>query len=226
MEDDCITLRSDIQQCIANKTGLDTKYHNLLFNRFNMKLINSLGCFETLEISPDESLMRFKGNIAKDLHFTEEEMTSIKQQLWVKNTQETIKQIIEKNKTEQQKQNEKIIAEIKLRDWLNAIDEMQAITKPKSEIKKEKAEKVLKLIQNLLNNIGLNLEYEKGETMIMLSGTFEYLNFTKNQLRLLADLVQALDLFLIAPNYDYEDEENEDCNGIRVVLSINICEEE
>lgn len=224
--DDCITLRSDVQQCIAGNVSLNSTYNNFLFNPSNMALARTFECFENLEIVPDGEVMRFKGEIAKDLHFTEEEMTKIKQQIWRKNAAEIMKQAIENQKSRQQKENEKAVAELKLRDWLNAVDEMQNAVKEKSEIKKEKAEKILKRIQDILKNVGIGLEYEENETMIMLSGTFQHLKFTKNQLRLLADLVQSLDLFLIASSYDWEDEENENCNGIRVVLSMNICEEE
>lgn len=225
MNDDCMTLRSDVQQCIASNVNLDSTYNNFLFNSANMELARTFGCFENLEIFPDGEMMRFKGEIAKDLHFSEEDMIKIKQQIWRKNATEIIKQAIENQKTEQQKQNERVIAQIKLKDWLNYVDEMQNAIKEKSKDKKERAEKILKGIQDVLKNIGIDLEYEETDTMIMLSETFNSLNLTKNQLRLLADIVQALDLFLIASNYDWEDEENENCNGIRIVLSINICEE-
>ena len=222
MEDNIYTLRDDLQQCIANNIKtLKSNYRLLIFENEEMEFTKSLGCFENLEIFPDNSLMRFQGEIAKDLVFDEKDMSKIKKSAWQRNMFNMVKQM--STKEEQNKR---------------AIEEMQVINLFENEdaenykYREPKAYEIIMLkgIQNELKEIGLELEYEEHEEMIMLCGNFKYLKFNRKHLRFLCSILEGLDLFLIAPYYEEQedvndivlDEEESECKSIRIVMGINL----
>ena len=228
MEDNIYTLRSDIQQCIANNIKtLKNDYRLLMFENEEMEFARSLGCFENLKIFPNGSLIRFDGEIAKDLSFTEQEIANIKKQAWKKNMIDIAKQINESNKTEKQKQNERVIGEMQL---LKLVDDIE--NEENYSYREPKAFEIIMMkgIQDALKEIGLELSYEEHEEMIILCGNFKFLEFKRQHLRFFCSILEGLDLFLIAPYYEEQEDENEiilneneeECKSVRIVMGINL----
>lgn len=223
MGDNIFTLKSDIQQAVVNNMNLKSNYRLLFYDEFNMELLNSLGCFENLKILPKDSLMRFEGEIAKDLKFNENEMSGLKQKVWKDNMQNLVEQMRNNKKSEYQRENERIIAKMKLDKLLEECENQDLdCRKPTQEEKNS-----LKEMQRQLNSIGLDLDYEEHEEILMLAGNFEYLEFTRQELRFLVDLVikNNIDNFLIAPVYDEDNENDEECKAIRIVITIDLAKE-
>ena len=223
MEDNIFTLKSDIQQAIVSNIDLKSNYRLLFYDKFNMILLNALACFENLKIFPQNSLMRFEGEIAKDLTFNENEINGLKKKVWKDNMQNLVEQMKNDKKSEYQRQNEKLIAEIKLDKLLDECENQDLdFRKPTQEEKN-----TLKNIQRQLNSIGLNLDYEEHKEILMLAGNFEYLKFTKQELRFFFFLIveNNLDNFLIAPVYDEDNEYDENCKAIRIVMTIDLAKE-
>lgn len=223
IKDDIVTIKTDIQTCIANNMQqLDTEYRIFLFDKKTMIFTRSLGYFESLEIKPCNSRMKFKGEIAKDLIFNEEEMSNIKSNAWKNNINEMMNQINESKKTETQKNNETIIAEMKLQELLQQAEETEY------EYRKitEDDRRFVKAMQEKLKNLCLlDLDYEEHEESIMLCGNYSYLKFEKEELRTLIAIAELFDMFLIAPSYSEEDEEDEECKSIRIVLGVDLRKE-
>ena len=223
LEDNIYTLKEDIQQCIVSKMNLDSNYRLFLFDKDVMEMADSFACFENLEIFPDKENMKLKGEIAKDLIIPDKEMEKIKKIVWEKNLYNMIQQAKESNKSEMQKQNERIIAEMKLSKMLDNAEERVVNFKEPKEYQR----KLLKSIQNILKKSGLNLDYEEHKEMLILCGNFNYLKFTKNELRTLCNLVQNVDYFLIAPSYSEDEDYNEitlisDDNSESIIIVIGI----
>lgn len=229
IEDETITLKQDIQECLSYKINLNTDYNLLSFDEDNMEYINSLGCFEDLEIEPHNSRMKFTGEIANDLDILPEEQRKISSMVLQRKLF---------NLYNQTNNNFKIVNFIRkidneeLNEFVEEIEEDNDI-QFKEPSKADKAK--LKVIKSNMNDLGLKLEYEETEDMIMLSGNFKYLKFNKKSLRRMIGLIKDLqiDLFLIAPLYDdetnaYENDDDaflddfnqEECKGIRLVFGI------
>lgn len=222
MEDNIYTLRDDLQQCIANNIKtLKSNYRLLIFQNEEMELAKSLGCFEKLEIFPDNSLMRFQGEIAKDLTFNEKEMSVIKKSAWRKNIFDIAQQMLQK-----EKQNKRVIEEMQI---VNLFENENI---ENCKYREPKAFEIILLqgIQKELREIGLELTYEEHEEMIMLCGNFKYLEFNKKHLRFLCSILEGLNIFLIAPFYEEQEDVNDiilnekesECKSIRIVMGINL----
>lgn len=226
MEDNIYTLKSDIQECVVNNMNLKNDYRVLLFDRNTTHLLQSLKSFEHLEIFPNNSLMRFQGEIAKDLiaGMNEEDLSKIKKIVWQNNVVNLMKQKKDSNKPEYIKKNEQIMAEIKLAEVLQECENKEY--EYRQATKDERT--TMKSIQRELDIMGLNLDYEEHKEILMLSGNFEYLSFTKEELRYLVNLIidNNIDNFVIAPLYSEEDEEDEECKAIRIVLAIDLAKED
>ena len=222
MEDNIFTLKKDLQQCIANNINiLDTNYYLLLFDKNTMNLIQSFFGFENLEIFPHNSSMKFRGEIAKDLCLSKEDLNKIKTIAWNYSMNEIMYQTIENQKSEEQKENERFAATLKMEEILNKAEEQEYKYRKPSEYERQ----LIKYIQEELNKIGLELDYEEHEEILMLCANFKYLKFEKDELRKLIKFAQKVDNFIIASIYDEEDEEDEECKSIRIVLAIDLREE-
>lgn len=214
IEDETMTLKSDLKECIAYKVKLNTNYHTLLFTKENMQLINSLGCLENLKIRPYNDVMRFEGEVAKDLSFSKEELKGISKNVLTRNM---IKLYNQTNDDYIISDNCKNVED----DLIAKIFENDEESLTKSSRKPTDAEKnKLNYIKCRLEKLGLKLNLEETEDLLSLSGNYKILRFDKNALRTIVDLVIeiGIDLFLIAPIYD----ENEKCEGIRLVFGINL----
>lgn len=225
MQDSISALQTDIQQCVVNNcTNFKSRYRTFFFDKTNINLVGIFGMLEKLEIFPDETLMGFKAKIADDLGFSEEEMIQIKRNVWQFNSINLLDQINNSKKTEIQKRNEEIIAEQLFQEWLDSVQEDSKNYAKPTESQKQS----LKAIKKELDKIGFILDYEEHKEMIMLCGNFEYLKFTKQELRLIVMLIQngPITNFLIAPSYNEEDEDDEECKGIRIVISIDLGKED
>ena len=229
MEDNIFTLKADIKQCIANDIKeLVSNYRLLLYEGDEMEFINAFGCFENLKIEPSGSLIQFKGEIAKDLKFSKEELTKIKQNVWRNNMFEIARQMNENKKSSMEKV---IDAENEVRQIVDLFDfDEEEDTKYRPAKKYEKLE--MKAIQLRLKEMGLELEYEEQEEFLMLSGNFTSLEFSKDELRMLVHLLESLDLFLISPVYESQEDSNviylneneETCKSIRILIGLYLGE--
>lgn len=232
MEDEIYALRTDIQQCVAkNIPNLNTDYRTFFYNGDEMNMTNALGCFDSLEIKPNGSLMNFNGKIAKDLKFSLKELENIKKEVFTKNTYNLFSQIRENNKTFIEKENDMIEAEEQILSLLSQSEEEKKKNRPAKKYEKL----LMKTLQSrILEEIGIKLNYEEHEGMLLLSGNFDSLKFTKYQLRLLVHLLEDIDMFLIAPFYEEQDDENEiilneendKCVAIRFAIGLYLIEEE
>lgn len=234
MEDNIYTLKSDIQQCIANNIDtLKSNYRIMLFEDNTIEFTQGFNFFENLKIKPNGAFMNFEGKIAKDLNIPDENLDKIKKIAFQRNMQELAEQIKESNKTETQRHNDRVIAEMKFNELLDDL-QAQADEEQQHTYKQPKKEEIelIKKIQTELKKIGLDLDYEVHDSMLMLCGNFEQLEFTKEELRKIVYLSQLVDTFLIAPFYgDEEDDEltlyNEvdECQSIRIVFGLYLEEE-
>lgn len=226
MEDNIYTLKSDVRQCVVSNMDLKNDYRLLLYDKNTMDFLQILNSFEVLEIFPHNSLMRFQGKIAQDLidNIDTESMDKIKSIVWQNNVTNLIKQAKDSKKTVYQKENEKIIAEMQLSKALEECENQEFEYREATD--KEKT--LLKAIKRELDLMGLSLDYEEHEDILMLSGNFEYLSFTKYELRYLVNLIEEYHInnFLIAPSYDPDNEEDEECKSIRIVLAIDLVKED
>ena len=226
MEDNIYTLKADIQQCIVNNMDLKNDYRVLLYDKNTINFLQVFSSFENLEIFPSGSLMRFQGKIAQDLkdQMNEDDINNIKRIVWQNNAATLIKQAKDSKKTAYQKENERIIAEMKLNQVLQECEDQEFEYRNATENEKI----TLKAIKRELDLIGLSLDYEEHEDLLMLSGNFEYLSFTKKELRYFVNLITKNNInnFLIAPSYSEEDEEDDECKSIRIVIAIDLAKEE
>ncbi|MGM9881487.1 MAG: hypothetical protein ACI31S_01435 [Bacilli bacterium] len=221
MNDDIYSLIDDIRQCIVNGANLNANYNLLIYEQNTMNMNKSLCCFENLEIFPDNKLMKFKGKIANDLKVTEEDLYKIKKHLWNKNMSEIINQREQSLKSEEQKEIEKEIIQQQLDNILIQAENTEYEYRKPTNKEIEK----IKRVQEKLKNMGLDLDYEEHEEILMLCANFKYLKFNKKELRKIIELIDTLDVLLIAPSYNMEDEEDEEAKSIRIVLGIDLREE-
>lgn len=218
MIDDIYMLRQDLKRCIANNHDhFEGNYNILAFKDSEMSYMQTLGCFENLEIRPNNSSLEFIGTIAKDLSFTDEEIKELRKNVWLNDSLNLAKQMKESKKTELQKNNERIIGEMQL---INMLDEAEEFELEYREAKEDE-KNLIKLIQKTLKeNTSLDLEYEEHKEMLMLSKNFEYIKLTKNELRLLEILARKLNSFFIVPFYDENDENK--CIAVRIVMCLEL----
>ena len=217
MEDDAITLRQDIQSCVAkNIKILDGNYSFFFWDKSNMFYSRSLALFENLKIYPDKNNLHLKGQIIEKLfNLTEEQMTSIRQQVWLNEMQETLRQIAEKKKTAKQKNNEKAIAEMNLQKFVDNMQNNNIQYRQATEFDR----KLMCLIQDKLKELNIQLDYTENKEDLVLAKNFDNLSLTKCQLQEMQQLAEKVDMFLIAPIYD-EDEKT--CIGVRLAIAISL----
>lgn len=219
MEDNIFTLKYDLQQCIAHGAKkIETEYTLLFFERDYMQLVSSLECFEKIKISPSNSKMKFEGEIAKDLKFTDEELLRVKTIAWKNSMAEIIHQANESNKSDEQKFQEKLEAQELLGKLLEEKqNEEHDFRQPQAkEIRK------LKRVKKELYKIGIDLDYTEEDELLLLAANLNNLSLTKNQLRTLMDYVRQYDIFIIAPIYNEQDEDDNTCIGIRIAFGIDL----
>ena len=225
MQDSITALQTDIQQCIVNNcSNFRSRYRTFFFNKENIHFVGIFGMLENLEIFPDETLMGFKAKIAEDLSISEEEMIKLKQNVWKINVANILDQMNNSKKTAIQRHNEEVIAEQLFQEWLEDLEEEKKNYEKPTEYQKA----TLKAIKKELDKIGFHLKYEEHKEMLMLCGNFEYLNFNKKELRLITMLINRSPItnFLIAPSYNEDDEDDEECKSIRIVMSIDLGKED
>ena len=218
MVDEVYALKGDIQQCIAH--GIDTftsDYRLLFYENENYEMINALGCFESLEIKPNGTLLQFKGKIAKDLNFSEQQMANIKKSAWQKNMYDIQKQI---NNIQYEDE-----------DIVEFFNELQEEDEENYEYRKPNNLEIilLKGVQKVFEEQGIKLNLEIKETAITLVGNFKSLKLNKKQLRNICACIEELDMFLIAPNYSDEEDDKvvlfnkeQKCESIRVLVGISL----
>lgn len=219
MEDNIYTLKYDLQQCIAhNMENLETEYTLLFFEKGYMDLTDSLKCFENLEISPYNSKMKFKGDIAKDLKFTEEQLLKVKTIAWKQSMAEAIQQARESQKSEEERFNEQLLAQEQLSRLLEEKQNEEHDFRQATWREKRKLAK----IQYELSKIGVELDFEQDEETILLAANVKKLKLNKKQLRQLINYAKLFDIFIIAPLYNQEDEYDNTCLGIRIAFGIDL----
>lgn len=220
MTRDIYMLRQDLQRCIVNNNEhFESNYNLLAFKDSEMSYMQVLGCFENLEIRPseDNSSLKFIGTVAKDLSFTDEEMKQLRKNVWLKDSLILAEQMKESKKTEAQKDYEEIVKSMKFAQMLDEVENFETEYREAKEDEKN----LIKLIQKTLKeNTSLDLEYEEHKEMLMLSGNFEYIKLTKNELRLLEILARRVNSFFIVPFYDENDENK--CIAVRIVMCLEL----
>jgi hypothetical protein len=215
MDDDIYLLKSDIQRCIANgDTHFKSNYRMLFFEKDDKEFIKTLGALDNLYITPAKSAMELSGAIDRDLlaALSLKEIEKIKKNVFVTDAINMIHQMHESNKTEEQK-------EMELENYLNELEESE------QEYREAKENEInqMKFIQQLLfEKCGIGLIYEKHKEMITLSNNFTEIRLNKEALEYLEACASKVDMFLITCVYDDKD----NCTNIRMVLGLDLVEEE
>lgn len=224
-DDELDEFKYDMQRCIANNDKSFISHHKaILLDKDNKLFLTILDGFENLEIRPgisNKSYMQFNGTIAEDIFqaISDKDMKRIKQQVFLVDSMNLTMQMAESRKSEQQKNNERILAEMQFSEYLEELKEIEQEYREAKISEKN----LMKFIQNLLREqCNLDLEYEECEEMLMLSGEFDVIRFNRKQLALLKSCAEKIDTLLIAPIYD----DNDNCVQVRIVLSIDLFEEE
>ena len=212
----------DMQRCIANNDKHFISHRKtMLFEEETKIFLRIFDAFENLEIRPgtvNKSFMQFNGTIADDIiqAISDEDMRKIKQNVFLTDSFNLAMQMIESKKTEQQKNNERIRAEMEFQEY---IEELKEVEQEYREAKLSE-KNLMKFIQNLLKeHCNLPLDYEECEGMLMLSANFDCVRLTRKQLALLKSCVEKVDALIITPVY--ADDENT-CEAIRIVLSLDL----
>ena len=215
MDDEIYEFKHDIQRCIANgDTHFKSNYRMLFFEKDDREYIQTLGALDNLYIIPAKSSMEITGAINKDLlaALSHKEIEKIKQNVFVTDAINMVHQMQESNKTEEQK-------EMELENYLNELEESE------QEYREAKENEInqMKFIQQLLfEKCGIGLIYEKHKEMITLSNNFTEIRLNKDALEYLEACASKVDMFLITCIYDEED----NCTEIRMVLGLDLVEEE
>ena len=224
-DDELDEFKYDMQRCIANHDKSFISHHKaILLDKDNKSFLTILDGFENLEIRPgisNKSYMQFNGTIADDIFqaISNEDMKRIRQNVFLVDSMNLTMQMAESKKSKQQKNNERILAEMQFSEYLGELKEIEQEYREAKSSEKN----LMKFIQNLLKeHCDLDLEYEECEEMLMLSGEFDVVRFTRKQLGLLKSCAEKIDALLIAPVYD----DNDNCVEVRIVLSIDLFKEE
>lgn len=224
-DDELDEFKYDMQRCIANHDKSFISHHKaILLDKDNKSFLTILDGFENLEIRPgisNKSYMQFNGTIADDIFqaISNEDMKRIRQNVFLVDSMNLTMQMAESKKSKQQKNNERILAEMQFSEYLGELKEIEQEYREAKSSEKN----LMKFIQNLLKeHCDLDLEYEECEEMLMLSGEFDVVRFTRKQLGLLKSCAEKIDTLLIAPVYD----DNDNCVEVRIVLSIDLFKEE
>lgn len=228
LNDDIYQLREDLDLCIINGSNFEGKYNFFIFDKQTMKMANGLGCFETLNISLEDNCIKLKGEIAKDIK-QNVDLDKMKSRVEEKHKRNLMQQLIENNKTKEEKREEYYKENEELYNILDNIENKHLKTREPNEKDKNILLNLQKKLKNI--NLDLNLEYEKEDGMLTLIGIYENLSFSKYELRELISLLQEnIDGFYIVPYYgeniDDIDSENINAVGISIIIGISLVEEE
>ena len=226
-DDELDEFKYDMQRCIANHDKSFISHHKaILLDKDNKSFLTILDGFENLEIRPgisNKSYMQFNGTIADDIFqaISNEDMKRIRQNVFLVDSMNLTMQMAESRKSEQQKNNERIQAEMEFQEYIGELKEVEQEYREAKLSEKN----LMKFIQNLLaEQCNLSLNYEEFEEMLILSANLDCIRLTKIQLALLKSCAEKVDTLLIAPIYTDDDEDT--CSAIRIVLSIDLIKEE
>lgn len=219
LNDDIYQLKEDLDECIINDSNFEGKYNFFIFDKQTMQMANGLGCFDTLNISLEDNCIKLKGEIAKDIK-QNVDLDKMKSRVEEKHKRNLMQQLIENNKTEEEKMEEYCKGSEEI---LKIIEESEEDAEVREITTKDKI--ILLSLQDTLKQFNLNLQYEETEEVVMLNGVYNDLNFNKYQLREIISLLQTnIDFFTIVPYFKDEDDEN--AVGIRIAIGISLAEEE
>lgn len=206
-----IKLKRDLQQAIANNImSYKANYNSLIFMDNHKEYYKCLDFMKMLKIKIEDNKLLYDIDLDKETltTLTEETMQKIKESDKKYKTENAILKIMTKNNI--------IIEQIFTFDENNKEDDKEY--REPTEAEKNK----ILMIAQLLKVFNLNLELKQTKCFLSLSGNFNELSFDKKMLLEIAFLIENLDVFVIAPQYDEEDEEDEEIKGIRLFLGINL----
>ena len=219
MEDNIFTLKYDLQQCIAhNIEKLETEYTLLFYEKDYIELAQALECFDSIKISPSNSKMKFEGKISNDLKFSQEDLLKVKTIVWKQNMAEAMRQAAEDQKSDEQKFQEQLQAQEQLSKLLEEKQNEEHSYRQATWREKRKLAK----IQYNLSKIGLDFECTEEDELLLLASNLETLTLNKTQIAVLMDYAKQYDIFIIAPIYNEQDEEDNTCIGIRIAFGIDL----
>lgn len=215
MEDNIVKLNQDLQECIAdNNDNFSYSYGVLYYDQNKKHLKQSLAFFENLKIIPYKDRMKLEGTLASgDFCFTDEDILSIQKQVWKRRMEKY------ENKTNKikQKNSKMILANLDLENLIFNREEKLNIYRNVNS----KDLELLSLIKKGLGSVNLDFNIEKHKEMLILSLNCDKILLTKEQIRTLIILSDKLDFLLISPQYT-DDEYDQNCNGIRIAMGINL----
>lgn len=221
IEDETFLLKRDLQTCVANDMDFNSDYKLLLFSDENLDLMNCFSFFKNLKIKPSGSRMNFSGEIMTEI-ISEEAKKEIKKVAWRYSVEEMMKQKIETETeaaeisfTLEGEQYEKAMEQ--LSEVLKQAEEKAQYRKP-TEFEKD----LMKMIRKQLHSKDFYLEYEETEEMLILCNNFESVELNNDILNYMTQLCPYIDYALIAPVYDEEDEEDDECKQIRILFGIDL----
>lgn len=206
----------DIQTAYANGINKIEFFESYLGFQNAEELHGILTC-KNLQIFPINDTLKFTGELI-DLHYTEEERKELKE----KNSKVLMKNILLEKLAEEYVNNkitiqdelaEKLIQDIESEDDEDDEDDDPYENDIKPSESPKKVQKIYNIIKRMFKNIRI-IKFYNNQYTITSDMTSICLN--NKQMELLYTLIDTYDIeFKILAKYDYEDEEDETCYGVK-----------
>lgn len=195
-------LFKDIVVCCAYNINFNNNYNGLFFDKFDIDILKN---FIEFNISTDKNDLKFTGKLKELDPKDKEEINKISTNILLKEIQ------LQKNQHILEAVSDKIL---KFVEDIDLEDEDENITKIDLEkCNNPNVKKVLQILRK--NNFNFNFELSLEDDFYYLEAELKKISMANKDLLVLIDIMKYCENFYIVPIYNFNDENDENCYGIR-----------